>query len=223
MNMIFFFWFILRLLSGCEHKLTEHHVKWKTVLIHCGCIAVQAEKRSKPTIELEAVEFWIQIHYLVWLEMKERLDKIFLYVLNIISKPWWKKHWVADLGSSLLQKVRMVGAASLYLLHPVVCMQWEVCGSLPGDQVTCNFSAPPCFWVTQNLRRWQIFRHFGLISASATWDLQWLCFLSCLSHKYIAATADQPGKWENTAAGSHNPLHPVLIPFIACISQCWSE
>lgn len=56
MNMIFLL-FILRLLSGCERKLTEQHVKWKTVLIHCGCIAVQAEKRSKPTIELEAVEF----------------------------------------------------------------------------------------------------------------------------------------------------------------------
>lgn len=94
--------------------------------------------------------------------MKERLGKIFLYVLNILSKPWWRKpttlrEWLI-LGVNTCRKYTWLGAASLYLQHPVSLQAM-------GSGYLLIYQLPYAFGSHKISSGGRISAIFGLISA----------------------------------------------------------
>lgn len=140
------------------HRVVEHHLgepEDNVDLLWVHHCSGREKRKSKPIAELGALQFILKsdVTLKVWLEMKDK-SKIFLYmyVLTILSNPRWRKPLgVADLRSWYLQKGHLVGDCFtvLEISSELACSGWR-----------------------------QIFRYFGLISASTTWGPQWLCLSS---------------------------------------------
>lgn len=96
------------------------------MLVPFGWVAVQSKRRGKAN-QLQnsgfAVYFKFTFTPKLCLEMNERLGSIFWYVLNILSKPWWRKptplrEWLTS-RVSIYRRYTRLRAASLCLQHSV--------------------------------------------------------------------------------------------------------